>query len=145
MDIRWGRIFTAMIAMVAIVMLLTQPERVTEINAATGALRTRHIFAGVLKGAWKESPTWVSKRAEQLGLATDHQWQHLGSRSHVGPIVTRGCARAPASYQLRGFPDDDIPEDQRNAFVRRFVEAPEKEREAILQQLIESLWPTDSP
>ena len=145
MDFRGGRIITVTIAAMAIAMLLTQPESITEINAGTGSVRTRRTFIGVLKGAWKESPTWVSERAKHLGVATDHEWQILSQRSHVGPIVSRGCSKAPASYQLRNIPEDEIPEEQRDAFIRRFVEASEKEREAILRQLYESLASTDSP
>jgi hypothetical protein len=126
-------------------MLLTQPESTTEINAGTGSVRTRRTFAGVFKDAWKESPTWVSERAKHLGVATDHEWQFLSQRSHVGPIVSRGCSRAPASYQLRDILVDEIPEEQRDAFVRRFIGATEKERKAILRQLYESLASTDSP
>jgi hypothetical protein len=143
MDIRWSRIFAATIAVVAIAMLLTQPETVTEINAATGTVRTRRIFAGLLKGAWKESPTWVSERARHLGVVTGHEWQLLSKHSHIGFIVSRGCSKAPVSYQLRSVPEDEIPEEQRDTFVRQFAEATEKEREAILRQLYKSLTSTD--
>ena len=145
MKFRWSRILAAMFIMLAAAFLLTWSETITEINAATGSMRTRSTFAGFLKGAWKESPTWVSERAKDVGLATDHEWQHFGSSRHVGLTISKGCSRAPVSYQLRSVRNDEIPEEQRDAFVRRFIGATEKEREAILRQFYDSLSSTNSP
>jgi hypothetical protein len=144
MQFRWGRILVATTAVVSIA-ILCPVETVTEINAATGSTRTRGTVAGFIKGSWKESPTWVSERAKDLGIATDREWQRLGSSRLVGFTISNGCSRAPVSYQLKSFPGDEIPEEQRDAFVRRFAGAPEKERQAILRQLNESLASTDPP
>jgi hypothetical protein len=133
-----------MIAVVTFAMLCPD-ETITEINTGTGSTRTRRTYAGLVKGAWKESTTWVAERAKKQGLPTDNDWQLLSSRRHVGVIISRGCGKTPASYQLKAMPEDLIPEEQRDAFVRRFVEAPEKEREAILRRLFDSFASANSP
>jgi hypothetical protein len=134
MSFRWGRIFAATAAVVCVAMILPD-ETVTEINAATGTFRSRRTFAGFIKGAWKESPTWVSQRSASLGIATNDQWQFFSTRRQVGITYSRGCGKAPASYDLKYVPEDEIPEEQRDAFVRRFVGATEKEREEILRRI----------
>ncbi|HEY1121090.1 MAG TPA: hypothetical protein VGE67_05800 [Haloferula sp.] len=134
MKFRWGRIFAATAVVVCIAMILPD-ETVTEINAATGTSRSRRTFAGFVKGAWKESPTWVSQRAASLGIATNDQWRLLSTRRHVGITYSLGCGKAPVSYDLKYVPENAVPEEQRDAFVRQFAAATEKEREEILRRV----------
>jgi len=134
MNFRWGRILAATAAAVCVAMILPH-ETVTEINAATGTFRTRRTFAGFIKGAWKESPTWVSQRAKHLGIATNDQWQFFSIHRYVGITYSRGCAKAPASHNLKYVSEEEMTEEERDTFVRQFVGATEKERIELLRQL----------
>ncbi|MEK7953892.1 hypothetical protein [Luteolibacter soli] len=125
-----------MFILLSALLVLTRSESITEINAATGNIRTRTTVAWLWKGAWKESSTWVSERAKHLKVPTENKWQTLGIVRQFGTSISRGCNRAPVSYLLTNLREEAVAEGQRDEFVRQFAGATENEREEILRQLL---------
>jgi hypothetical protein len=133
MNFKRGRIVILGITLTVIALLSTRVDTVSEINAATGAIRTRSGFAFLPMGPWKETPTWASERAQRLGIDTSHAWQYLGSRHRFMGLLSRACGDTPASHVLK-YLEEEIPEDQHDAFVRQFAAATEVERDAMIKQ-----------
>lgn len=135
MNFKQGRTVIIGISLAVIAILSTRFDTVSEMNAATGAMRTRSGSAWLPKGPWKETPTWASERAQRLGIDTRHEWQFLGSRHRFMGLVSRACGDAPASHRLQYVTEEEMTDEQRDTIVRRFTAATEEEREAILDQL----------
>jgi hypothetical protein len=136
---------TALLKVAAILLFLDlamTSERYSEANRATGAIRTRTTRALVFKGGWKEKPTWLSERAKELGLNSDHQWQYLGRRTTTHFIwVSRGSGKTPASFPIRYLDPEDLSQEQQDQFVARFVQGTEKEREDLIRQIADGSFP----
>ena len=126
-----------LIAMAALaVVVAVHSETWTEINRATGAMRTRKTHGWIFARPWVETPTWVSVRAAGLGLKTDSEWQLL-THLHSNLIVTsRGCGLSPVSYYLQGqhSDPDDLSDAERDRFVISFVKGTEADREELIRK-----------
>lgn len=118
--------------------IATDKETWSEMNHATGAMRTRSTRALVFDKPWVETSTWVSERAAQLGIDTDSEWQILSYRREYLGIVTRGCGRTPASFQLRFTDESELSQEEQDAFVRNFVKADDPARKTMIRELADA-------
>lgn len=126
------------IAFVLLAGIATNQESWTEINAATGATRTRTTKALVFAKPWVERSTWVSERAAQLGINTDSDWQLLGHHKLTWGIATRGCGIAPASFYLSTQNEAEPPQEEQDSFIRSFVKADEGTRKRMIRELADA-------
>jgi hypothetical protein len=126
------------IALALLVGITTNQESWTEINAATGATRTRTTKALLFAKPWVERSTWVSEQAAQLGINTNSDWQLLGHHKQTWGIATRGCGTAPASFHLRSSDQTVLSTGEQEAFVRSFVKADEETRERLIRELADA-------
>ena len=135
---RLSRIASSLfIAVIAVVILLvcTFNETRTEINRATGAMRTRSTWLGIVKKPWTETPNWVSSRAAALGVNTDAEWQLLGVRTDGLMTTSRGCNRAPEAYHLSLWKESPLATEDGDRFVLAFTKASESERQKMIEKL----------
>ena len=114
----------------------TTSELWVECNRATGATRTKTRRALFFTSPWEERSTWVSERANQLGINTEADWQQISHDSESWFSRIYGCSRAPASFQLISIDLDSLAEEQQDQFVRTFVAASEESREEMIKKLI---------
>ena len=106
-----------------------------EMNAMTGAIRTKTRYAYVFNTAWKVSPNWVEESATRQGISTDDGWSYLSVISRRPLSTINACERAPASHLLRKEPDayNLKTRAEIDSFAREFVRADEsKRREMVL-------------
>lgn len=120
----------------------TDVKKWSEINRATGATRTRTTYALVFSNPWTENPTWVSERAEKLGMSTDSEWMALDHSHRNLFTTTQGSARAPAAFLLRHTDESVLSEAQQDVFIRTFAGASEGERDGMIRQLIDGSYPS---
>lgn len=115
--------------------LANSTEKLTEVNAMTGEIRTRVKRAYIFSTEWKVTRTWVAESAERQGISTVNGWQYLGTLSENPFYCSRGCGRAPASYPLRSVsPEffDLTSTDEIDEFAREFIAADEARRIQML-------------
>ena len=140
---RLNRIATFLFfTVVAVVILLicTFKETRTEINRATGAMRTQSTRLGIFKKPWTETSNWLSKRAAALGVNTDADWQLLTVRTDGLMTTSRGCNRAPEAYHLSLWKESPLAPEDADRFVLAFTKASESEREELIRKLIDGEW-----
>ena len=109
-----------------------------QINSMTGAGRTRTRQAYLFSTPWKVESTWVAESAKRQNINTEGGWQTLSVLSMRGPLRSRACSFAPASYIFGAIPAEYF-EFQSTAeidqFVREFVVASEPERKEMIESL----------
>lgn len=75
-----------------------------------------------------------------MGILPDEQtWIKIGDTRKNFITTSRGHARAPASYFIGGFehPPVEYSEIDLNAFVRKFIESTEEEREQLVDEFMD--------
>ena len=125
------------IALIAIILFLvflsTASERYSEIDPATGAVRTRTTRALVSTSGWMEEPTWLSLRAAELGLSGETRWQFFNRKKTGFFVIQRASARAPESIDIRHLDPAEMESDERDRFVAAFVNGSEEERASLIR------------
>ena len=119
--------------------IATNHETWTEMNRATGAMRTRSTRAFVFAKPWSATSTWVSERAARLGIDTDSEWQLLSHREMHWGAVAHGCGKAPASFYLRTADESVLSQEEQDDFIRSFVDADEESRERMIHELMDGV------
>lgn len=127
--------------LVTLVVLATFSDLWIETNSATGATRTKTRDFLFFTSPWREESTWVSERANQLGINTDADWQQITHQSSNCLGTIHACGRAPASYQLLNIDADYLAKEDQDQFVRTFVTASEVERDKMILQLVDGSFP----
>lgn len=131
-------VFLFPLALVLLVGIATNRESWTEINTATGAMRTRTTHAVVFTKPWVEKSTWVSERAAQLGINTESSWQLLSHREDNWGMVRRGCGETPASFHFSIPYSPELSQEQEDSFIRSFVKADEETRRKLIRELVDA-------
>lgn len=119
-----------------VVYLARSTDERTEVNAMTGAVRSRMRYAYVFSTSWKVRPTWVSESAARQGISTEDGWQYLSFVSERIFTTSHACGRAPVSYPLRGLDPEDLnlrTTDEIDRFARDFIAADESKRARMIQ------------
>jgi hypothetical protein len=109
-------------------------ERI-EVNAMTGAHRTKIRYAYVFDTAWKVRPTWIDESAARQGISTDNGWQYLSVVSERLFSTTHACGRAPVSYPVRVLVPEELnlkTTDEIDRFGRDFIAADESKRARMI-------------
>lgn len=127
-------LFIAVTAVVILLVCVTKETR-TEINRATGAMRTQSTRCGIFKSSRREIPNWVSGRAAALGVNTDAEWQLLTVRTDGLLTTSRGCSLAPEAYQLSNWKESPLNPEDSDRFVRAFIQASEAQRKEMIGKL----------
>jgi hypothetical protein len=129
------------IALIAIILFLiflsTASERYSEIDPATGAVRTRTTRALVSTSDWIEEPTWLSLRAAELGLSGKTRWQYFHCLKTGFFVIQRGCGQAPESIHVQLLDPAEMESDERDRFVAAFVSGTEEDRAALIRDSID--------
>lgn len=118
----------------AILFLTSSSDEYIEVNAMTGAIRSRTRHSFVFNTEWKVRPTWASESAERQKIPTVDGWRRLSTVSHRMDCTINACSRAPASYCLGESPDalNLITPEAIDRFVRDFVSADEPTRKLMI-------------
>ena len=106
-----------------------------EVNAMTGAYRTKMLYAYVFDTAWKVRPTWIDESAARQGISTDDGWQYLSVVSKRLFSTTHACGRAPVSYPVRVLDLEEFglrTTDEIDRFARDFIAADESKRARMI-------------
>jgi hypothetical protein len=127
------------IAAIAVAILSYCPlkETWTEVNAATGAMRTRNAYFFVFEQPWEGRPTWVSIRAAELGVNTDAEWQQITHHTDRLMLLSHGCSRAPEAYFISLCDESQLTPEQRDRFVIAFTKASEPARKEMIGKLVD--------
>lgn len=132
-------ILTLILAALLVAWVAFLSTETTEINAMTGAKRTKVRRALVFETPWTEKSTWVAASAERQGISTAAGWQSLGKISDSLIWGSRGCAKAPAAYDLGSFNPQILGLEsvvEIDHFVRNFVAASESKRKIMLKKAL---------
>lgn len=122
--------------------LSTATERYSEIDPATGAVRTRTTRALVSTSDWVEEPTWLSLRAVELGLSGETRWQFFNRKRTVFFVIQRASASAPESIHIRHLDPAGMESEERDRFVAAFVNGTEEERAWLIRNFIDGSFST---
>lgn len=129
------------IALIAIILFLaflsTASERYSEIDPATGAVRTRTTRALVFTSDWLEESTWLSRRAAELGLSDKSRWQFFNRTKTGFFMIQRASARAPESIHIRHLDLVEIEIEERDRFVAAFVSGTEEQRASLIRNFVD--------
>jgi hypothetical protein len=115
--------------------LAMSTDECIEVNAMTGAVRTKTRYACVFSTPWKVRPTWITKSAERQGIPTEDGWRYLSVVSVRLFSRCHACGRAPASYPLQVVDPADLgltTNAEMDRFARDFVMADESKRKQML-------------
>jgi hypothetical protein len=107
----------------------------TEVNAMTGAVRTKMRYAYVFNTAWKVRPTWVEESAARQGISTDGGWQYLSVVSTRLLYTLNECGRAPVSYPMQVVDPEELnlkTAEEIDRFARDFIAADESKRARMI-------------
>jgi len=105
-----------------------------EVNAMTGAVRTRTRYAYVFNTPWKVRSTWIADSAARQGIPTEKGWRKLEVVSKR-LSTTSTYTSAPVSYQVIGIGPKVLnltATDEIDHFVHDFVFADESKRREML-------------
>jgi hypothetical protein len=108
-----------------------------EINAATGATRTKHRYGFLITTNWKVTPTWMSESAERQGIDIRDSWQLVSRHSFRVVSEVNACGRAPKSFLINLVDPSAMSKEEADRFVREFVKADEQEREAMIRCFVD--------
>lgn len=118
-----------------VVYLARSTDERIEVNAMTGAVRTKMRYAYVFNTAWKVRPTWIAESAARQGISTDDGWQYLSVVSERIFSTTHACGRAPVSYPVRVLDPEELnlrTADEIDRFARDFIAADESKRARMI-------------
>lgn len=106
-----------------------------EVNAMTGAVRTKTQYAHVFNTEWKVSPTWIGESAVRQDISTANGWQYLSVVSKRLFYTAHACGRAPASYPVRAIDPEALnlaTIEEIDRFSRDFIVANEAKRAQMI-------------
>ena len=118
-----------------VVYLARCSDEYIEVNAMTGAYRTKMRYAYVFDTAWRVRPTWIDESAARQGISTDDGWRYLSVVSERLLSTTHACGRAPVSYPVRILDLEEFDlraTDQMDQFARDFIAADESKRARMI-------------
>ncbi|MES2477151.1 MAG: hypothetical protein V4640_15305 [Verrucomicrobiota bacterium] len=113
---------------------LSTDERI-EVNAMTGAVRTKTRYAYVFNSEWKVRSTWIGESAVRQGISTANGWQYLSVVSKRLFYMAHASGRAPASYPVRAIDPEALNltnSEEIDRFTRDFITADEAKRKQML-------------
>ena len=129
------KISLALLLVAGIGYLALYTDKYTEVNAMTGAIRTRMRYACIFNTAWKIRPTWISESAARQVIPTEDGWRYLSVVSKTVFSTTHACGRAPASYPLNAIHPESLnltTEAEIDHFARDFIMADEAKRRQMI-------------
>ena len=115
--------------------LARSTDKRIEVNAMTGAVRTKMRYAYVFNSPWKVRPTWIAESAARQGISTDDGWQYLSALSERLFYTLNECGRAPVSYPVNAIDPEVLnltTTDEIDRFTREFVVADEATRAQMI-------------
>jgi uncharacterized protein YqjF (DUF2071 family) len=118
-----------------IAFLARSTDQRIEVNAMTGAVRTKMRFAYVFNTAWHVDPTWIAESATRQGISTDDGWQYLSVVSERLFYTSRACGRTPAVYPVRAIDPEFLnlrTTNEIDRFARDFVLSDETKRAPMI-------------
>ena len=119
----------------AVAYLARSTDEHIEVNAMTGAVRTKMRHAYVFNSPWKVRPTWIAESAARQGISTDDGWQYLSVVSERMFSTTHACGRAPVSYPVRAIDPEALnlkTTAEIDRFARDFIAADEAKRALMI-------------
>ena len=119
----------------SVIYLAMSTDEYIEINAMTGATRTKMRYAYVSNTTWKVSTSWPAESATRQGISTDDGWHFLSVISKRPLSKTHACGHAPASFLLSLAQPEALnlhTTDEIDSFVRDFVRADESQRRKMI-------------
>ena len=119
----------------AVAFLAATTEKRIEVNAMTGAIRTKIKYAFVFDTPWKTRTTWLAESAARQGISTGSAWQYLSTVSESPLHKSFADKSAPASYPLIAISPELLnlaTEDDIDRFVREFVSGDEARRSQLI-------------
>lgn len=129
------------ILLIAFILLLaflaTATVRYSEIDPATGAIRTKTTRALVFTSDWVEKPNWLSLRAKELGLSGRTRWQFFSEKKTGFFVIQQASGRAPESIHVQLLDPSEMDAGERDRFVAAFVSGSENERALLIKNFIE--------
>lgn len=118
-----------------VVYLARSTDERVEVNAMTGAVRTKMRYAYVFNTTWKVRPTWIAESAERQGISTEQGWRYLSVVSKRLFHTSHACGRAPVAYPVRAI-DPEVLDlttiNEIDRFSRDFIVADESKRAQMI-------------
>ena len=118
-----------------VVYLAQSTDKRIEVNAKTGAVRTKMRYAYVFNSPWKVRPTWLAESSARQGISTDDGWQYLSAVSKRLFYTLNECGLAPVSYPVNAIDPGDLnltTTDEIDRFTREFILADEAKRAQMI-------------
>lgn len=129
------RLVSVVLFVGALAYLVRSTDERIEVNAMTGAVRTKVRHAYLFNSPWKVRPTWIAESAARQGISTDDGWQYLSVVSERMFSTTHASGRAPVSYPVRAIDPEALnlkTTAEIDLFARDFVAADEANRALMI-------------
>jgi len=121
----------AVAAFVAAVLWMPLKEDYSEVDIATGSVRTRQVQLGLFERHVRTEPSWMELQAKAQGIAFTPDWQLMSHQAETCLTWSCGLGRyRHVAEQLALVGNGDAAE--REAFMRRYLPADTEVRVKML-------------